>query len=145
MKKCSDEQLIQEIKAQMQLIKADLETCPEFVENIEELIVRFGITHDVVMYQNEELNDMRTGQYKDKELARLKRDLDKLEARQYREFGISEKEYQDAQFFLKKHFKEKHPGENAPECEFCFRKWAGGVGLRILCPECGEALNHRVF
>ena len=103
MKNITDKALIEKLKKVYFRNSEITELTDEIREDIEEVVVRFGITKDVIKQQREEIEELKSEQYKDKELARLQADIQTMEERLSCNFGMTKKQKERVDAWIKKH------------------------------------------
>lgn len=103
MKKIKDEELIDWFRDNY---ICNHEIPEELRSNIEELVVRFCITQDVLADQREMMEEMKSKHYKDAELARVGKENRRLREETRNSFGISDVQKKEIEDWVEKHAKE---------------------------------------
>lgn len=78
-------------------------------EDFQRLYDQFRNLEGQIKYLQQENKRLKSKQYKDEELARMKKDYEEMKSDYYRGFPISEKEHNKIQEWIDKQMK-KHPG-----------------------------------
>lgn len=95
---------------------------PPIDELCEALKRKFEDKEERIERLKEELEKLKSENWKDKELQDMKEKLDEMKKAYYRGFPISEKEEKDIQNWIKEHEKKYHPPIETP-----FGKFRGGA------------------
>lgn len=140
MKNITDKALIEKLKKVYFRNSEITELTDEIREDIEEVVVRFGITKDVIEQQREEIEELKSEQYKDKELARLQADIQTMEERLSCNFGMTKKQKERVDAWIKKH-EEEYP-DNRHSYSYTFTPMSKDQSICFVSVKCLCGKEH---